>query len=87
MKLRKYLSKVIMLLVIGLAMGTSVVAADYIGPDRTYQISVPSSCHITYSGSGAACAGYPGNPTSCTCNIYCDDCLRSDLSCSGVGSG
>ena len=77
-------TQVMVLLLITLFLGTSIVAADYIGPQRTYSVEVPSSCHYTYSGSGDACAGYPSNPVSCTCNIHCDSCLRPDGSCSGV---
>ena len=86
MKSLKRVSNVLVILVLGLIFGTSVVAAEYIGPQRTYEIRVPTSCHITLSGSGSDCVGY-GDPTpaSCTCNVYCDDCLRSDLSCSGIG--
>ncbi|MBI9051503.1 MAG: hypothetical protein JEZ00_18910 [Anaerolineaceae bacterium] len=88
MKLRKYLSKVIMLLVIGLAMGTSVVAADYIGPNRTYTVQEATSCGYRYSGSGySSCGanGYLGDP--CTCNITCDTCLTGTGSCISIPTG
>jgi hypothetical protein len=74
--------RVFVLLLIGLGFGSGVVSADYIGPNRTYTIQQATGCRLVFSGSGAACSGYLGDP--CTCSISCGDCLRPDLSCSGI---
>jgi hypothetical protein len=75
-------------LLIALFMGTSIVAADYIGPDRTYTVQEATSCGYRYTGSGySSCGanGYLSDP--CTCNITCDTCLTGTGSCISIPTG
>ncbi len=77
----KWVARLFVFFLISLGFGSGVVAADYIGPNRTYTVEEPTSCGYRYSASGYDCSsqGYTG--VSCTCNITCDDCLTPSLNC------
>ena len=73
MNLFKRISKILLFLLIGLAFGSGIASAEYLGPDRTYQVTTWETCdkgvwaHAKLPGE--ECYDINGDPAS-----HCIDC-------------